>query len=140
MRNKESHTGTCPVPFCHVCGTYVGQKGETNSLSAASQSYWSHTDNCMKKKMYGYVGEKKYYPLQIPGDYYPSMDHIELIEAQLTKEGMLAYDSIEETSIAAFQEMILYQRRAYFDALRDRYTPELLVREPIVVNFIGSKF
>ena len=56
----------------------------------------------MKKKMYGYVGEKKYYPLQIPGDYYPNMDHIELIEAQLTKEGMLAYDSIEETSIATF--------------------------------------
>ena len=63
------------------------------------------------------------------------MDHIELIEAQLTKEGMLAYDSIEETSIAAFQEMILFQRRAYFDALNERYTPELLGREPVKVNF-----
>ena len=127
VRNKESHTGTCPVPYCYVCGA--------NSLSGAAQSYWSHVDSCMKGKMYGYVGDKKYYPLQIPGDYYPNMDHVELIEAQLTKEGMLAYESIEETSIAAFQEMILFQRRAYFDALHDRYTPELLAREPIVIRF-----
>ena len=67
--------------------------------------------------MYGYVDKKRYYPLQIPGDHHPNMNHLELIEAQLTKEGMLAYESIHETSIAAFQEMILYQRRAYFDAL-----------------------
>ena len=89
----------------------------------------------MKKKFFGYVGEKKYYPRQIPGEYYPNMDHIELIEAQLTKEGMLAYDSIEEASIAAFQEMILFQRRAYFQALRDRYSPGVIEREPITVNF-----
>ena len=48
IRNKESRKGTCPVPYCHVCGTYVGQKGESNSLSEAAQSFWSHTDNCMK--------------------------------------------------------------------------------------------
>ena len=63
------------------------------------------------------------------------MDHVELIEAQLTKEGMLAYDSIEETSIAAFQEMILFQRRAYFETLNQRYSPELIGREPVKVNF-----
>ena len=100
VRNKESHTGTCPTPYCYVCGASV-RKGESNSLSGAAQSYWSHTDSCMKGKMYGYVGEKKYYALQIPGEYYSNMDHIELIEAQLTKEGMLAYESIHETSIAS---------------------------------------
>ena len=63
------------------------------------------------------------------------MDHLELIAAQLTKEGMLAYDSIQETSIAANQEMILFQRRAYFDALNERYTPDLLAREPTVISF-----
>ena len=50
----------------------------------------------MKHKMYVTVGEKYYTPLQIPGDYYPNMDHVELIEAQLTKEGMLAYESLAE--------------------------------------------
>ena len=80
----------------------------------------------MKGRMYGYVDKKKYYPLQIPGDYHPSMNHLELIEAQLTKEGMLAYESIHETSIAAFQEMILYQRRAYFGALHERSSPSQL--------------
>ena len=68
-------------------------------------------------------------------EYYPNMDHIDLIEAQLTKEGMLAYESIAEASIAAFQEMILFQRRAYFDTLNQRYTPELIGREPVKVNF-----
>ena len=63
------------------------------------------------------------------------MDHIELIEAQLTKEGMLAYESIAEASIAGFQEMILFQRRAYFDALIQRYSPKQLEREKGVVNF-----
>ena len=89
----------------------------------------------MKGRMYGFIDNKKYDPLQIPGDYYPNMDHLVLIEAQLTKEGMLAYESIYETSIASLQDMILYQRRAHFDALHDRYTPELLAMEPIVVGF-----
>ena len=65
--------------------------------------------------MYTKVGEKYYTPLQIPGEYIPDMNHIDLIEAQLTKEGMIAYESIAEASIAAFQEMILYMRRTYFD-------------------------
>ena len=60
---------------------------------------------------------------------------LELIEAQLTKEGMLAYDSIHETSVAAFQERILYQSRNFFEALRDRYTPDKLALEPVPVNF-----
>ena len=117
VRGKESHSASCPVRYCHVCGTTVGKQGETESLSAATQSYWSHVSNCMKGKMYTQAGEKYYTPLQIPGDYYPNMDHIDLIEAQLTKEGMLAYESIAEASIAGFQEMILYMRRTYFDTL-----------------------
>ena len=135
VRGKESHTGTCPVPYCYVCGTTVGKQGETESLSAASQSYWSHTDNCMKGKMYTKVGEKYHTPLQTPGDYYPNMDHVDLIEAQLTKEGMLAYESLAEASIAAFQEMILYMRRLYFDTLIWRYNPGALAKEKGVVNF-----
>ena len=135
VRGKESHTGACPVPYCYVCGAHVGQKSETSPLDSATQSYWSRTDHCMNKRLYGYVNRKAYYPLQIPGEYYPNMDHIDLIEAQLTKEGMLAYESITEASIAAFQEMILFQRRAYFDILNQRYTPELIGREPVKVNF-----
>ena len=63
------------------------------------------------------------------------MDHLELIEAQLTREGMLAYESITETSIAAFQEMILYKRREYFDTLISRYNPATLAKEKGAVNF-----
>ena len=88
----------------------------------------------MKSRLCGYVNDKAYYPLQIPGDYDANMDHVDLIEAQLTKEGMLAYDSIEEASIAPFQEMILYQRRSYFDALNDRYKPQDIEREPVKIN------
>ena len=51
VRGKESHTGTCPVPYCYVCGAHVGQKSETTSLYSATQSYWSHTDHCMNKKL-----------------------------------------------------------------------------------------
>ena len=74
-------------------------------------------------------------PLQIPGNYFPNMDHVELIEAQLTKEGMLAYEPIAEASIAGFQEMILFQRRVYFDTLIQRYSPMHLKKEPGVINF-----
>ena len=90
----------------------------------------------MGKKMYTTLKKDKYYtPLQIPGDYHPSMDHVELIEAQLTKEGMLAYESLAEASIAGFQEMILYMRRTYFDTLISRYNPASLANEKGVVNF-----
>ena len=134
VRGKESHTGSCPVPYCYVCGATVGKQGETESFSSAAQSYWSHTDSCMKHKMYVTVGDKYYTPLQIPGDYYPNMDHVVLIEAQLTKEGMLAYESLAEASIAGFQEMILYMRRTYFDTLISRYNPASLAKEKGVVN------
>ena len=63
------------------------------------------------------------------------MEHVDLIEAQLTKEGMLAYESIAEASIAAFQEMILYKRRTYFDTLISRYNPSSLAKEKGVINF-----
>ena len=135
VRGKESHTATCPVPYCYICGTSVGKQGETASLSGGAQSYWSHIDNCMQQKMYTAVGNKYYLPLQTPGDYHPNMDHVELIEAQLTREGMLAYESIAEASMAGFQEMTLYKRREYFDALILRYNPSALAKEKGVVNF-----
>ena len=61
-----------------------------------------------------------------------------MIEAQLTKEGMIAYESIAESSIAAFQEMILYMRRTYFDTLISRYNPSSLAKEKGVINFCLS--
>ena len=39
VRGKESHKGTCPVPYCRVCGTSVGQKGESTSLSGAALGF-----------------------------------------------------------------------------------------------------
>ena len=63
------------------------------------------------------------------------MDQLELIEAQITREGMLAYESITEASLAGFQEMILYKRRDYFDALHSRYNPAVLAQEAGVINF-----
>ena len=77
IKGKESHYGSCQVPYCYVCGTTVGHKSETESISAAAQSYWSHTDNCMRQKMYSQVGESYFTPLQIPGNYFPNMDHID---------------------------------------------------------------
>ena len=125
IRGKESHAATCPVPYCHVCGSTVGKQGETESLSASAQSILVHIrDNCMKGKMYTQVEDKYYTPLQIPGDYFPNMDHIDLIEAQLTKEGMIAYESIAEASIAAFQEMIPLDEEKYISiTLISRYKP-----------------
>ena len=135
VRGKESHTATCPVPYCRVCGSTVGKQGETASVGAAAQSFWSHVGTCMQNKMYTAVGDKYILPLQIPGDYHPNMDHLELIEAQITREGMLAYESITEASLAGFQEMILYKRRDYFDALHSRYNPAVLAQEKGVINF-----
>ena len=63
----------------------------------------------MQNMMYTSVGGKFITPLQIPGDYHPNMGHLELIEAQITKEGMLAYESITEASLAGYQEMILFK-------------------------------
>ena len=89
----------------------------------------------MQTKMYMVAGSKYHTPLSIPGDYHPNMDHLELIEAQITREGMLAYESITEASIAGYQEMILYKRREYFDALHSRYSPALIAHAPGVINF-----
>ena len=121
VKGRESHTATCPVvPWCRVCGSTVGKLGETASIGASAQLFWSHCGTCMQKMMYTWVGDKCITPLQIPGDYHPNMDHLELIEARITREGMLAYESITEASLAGYQEMILFKRKEYFDALHTR--------------------
>ena len=135
VRGKESHTATCPVPYCRICGSTVGKQGETASVGAATQSFWSHAGTCMQNHMSTSVGDKYVLPLKIPGDYHPNMDHLELIEAQITREGMLVYESITEASLAGFQEMILYKRREYFDKLHSRYNPAVLAQEAGVINF-----
>ena len=48
---------------------------------------------------------------------------------------MLAYESITEAALAGYQEMILYKRREYFDALHMRYNPAVIAKEPGVINF-----
>ena len=135
VKGKESHTATCPVPWCRICGRGVGKQGETSSIGASAQSFWSHSGTCMQNMMYTSVGNKHITPLQIPGDYHPDMDHVELIEAQITREGMLAYESITEAALAGYQEMILFKRREYFDALHMRYSPAVIAKEPGVINF-----
>ena len=135
VKGKESHTATCPVPWCRICGSTVGKLGETASIGASAQSFWSHCGTCMQNMMYTSVGDKFITPLQIPGDYHPNMDHLELIEAQITREGMLAYESITEASLAGYQEMILFKRREYFDALHTRYSPAVVAKEQGVINF-----
>ena len=135
VKGKESHTATWPVPWCRVCGRTVGKQGETSSVGASAQSLWSHCGTCMQNMMYTSVGARHITPLQIPGHYHPNMDHVELIEAQITREGMLAYESITEAALAGYQEMILFKRREYFDALHMRYSPAVIAKEPGVINF-----
>ena len=52
VKGKESHTSTCPVPYWRVCGSTVGKQGDTPSVGAAVQSFWSHVGNCLQKRMY----------------------------------------------------------------------------------------
>ena len=128
VKGRESHTATCPVPWCRICGRTVGKQGETSSIGSSAQAFWSHSGSCMQNMMYSVVNGKHVTPLRIPGDYHPSMDHLELIEAQITREGMLAYESITEAALAGYQEMILFKRREYFDALHTRYSPAIIAK------------
>ena len=82
VRGKESHTATCPVPWCRICGKTVGKQGETSSIGSSAQSFWSHSGSCMQNMMYSVVNGKHVTPLRIPGDYHPNMDHLELIETR----------------------------------------------------------
>ena len=50
---------------------------------------WQHVDTCDEKCMQGIC------PMT-PVDCFPDMDHIELQETKMTKEGMLAYSSTLE--------------------------------------------
>ena len=94
----------------------------------------------MQKMMYSEVKGKHVTPLRIPGDYHPNMDHLELIEAQITREGLLelACESITEAALAGYQEMILVKRREYFDALHTRYSPAIIAKEQAVINLLLS--
>ena len=106
----------------------VSKQTSFNKSSDIAKPAWDHTSGSLKEKLYQWDDKKNYdrYPV-ILTNYYPEMSHIELREAHLTKEGMLASDCTLDTSVAGMQKKTLSMRRDFFESLHSHFTPDQCV-------------
>ena len=88
-RQGTSHKSNCPVPSCRFCGKTLGRKTNGIRISDVTHAAWAHMQSCIGGKSYTWNEATETYQVvfDIPADYHPNMDHLELIQAQLTRDG-----------------------------------------------------
>ena len=133
-KGKESHKGTCPVPYCHVCGKQAGQKWEYEKglwcckcLLAAHGLLHERKNVRIHRKYrqeaYSIANPRRLFIIQ-------TWTILSSLKRNSPKRECWHMTLFMRHVLSAFQEMILYQRRAYFDALHDRYNADALALEP----------
>ena len=110
---------TFPDSGCPFCGSPVAKSHWWGSFRAAKDAVWSDLDECDKCTTCVGFGPGIRANDISPFDQYP-----ELIEARLSKAGVLSYDSIIEKSLTRVFEYVLDQRvRVYID-LYNKWGPD----------------
>ena len=102
-----------------LCGNPVGKSHWWGSFRAANDALWSHLDECDKRTSCVGFGPGIHENDNRAFDQYP-----ELIEARLSKDGVLSYDSIIEESLTRAFECILDQRVRVFTELYNNWGPD----------------
>ena len=104
LGGKNSQKGTVVIqdPICPFCGDQVAKHTKWVTFRSAKDALWTHLTFCDASTqcdgMVPGLGSEHI----LPFDKTPK-----LIEARMTQEGLLSYDSITEDSVARIWECIL---------------------------------
>ena len=104
---------------CMYCGEPVSKTKYWTKFSQATQAIWTHLETCDWVTHNDGLG-----PGLASDDIKPFEDYPVLIEARLSKEGLLSFDSILEESIIRCMESVMDSRVKCFEALVSDWGPE----------------
>ena len=108
------HDSVCPF-----CGDHVANSTRWATFKSARESIWSHLTFCDASTQCDGLGP------EIRANDILSFDKTpKIIEARMTREGLLIYDSIIDESVARAWECILDNRVCVFKELCEDWGPD----------------
>ena len=104
---------------CMYCGDAISKTKHWNTMNKATQAIWTHLVTCDKVTHNDGLG-----PGLTSDDIKPFENYPVLVEARLSKEGLLSFDSILEESLVRCMESVMDSRVKCFESLVADWGPQ----------------
>ena len=117
QRVHESHTWmSCKCPYC---GDHISKSRSWKTIAQVTQAIWTHLGTCDKTTNCQGLG-----PGLDPEEIKPFNEYPVLIEARMSKEGLLSFESILEESLVRCMESVMNSRVKWFESLVEDWGPD----------------
>ena len=116
-RLHDSYTWmSCKCPYC---GDHISKTKHWKTISQVTQAIWTHLETCDTTTNCQGLAPGLEPDVIKPFDEYPV-----LIEARMSKEGLLTFESILEESLVRCMESVMNSRVKWFESLVDDWGPD----------------
>ena len=116
QRVHESWTWmSCKCPYC---GDHISKSRSWKTVAQVTQAIWTHLGTCDKTTNCQGPG-----PGLDPEEIQPFGEYPVLIEARMSKEGLLSFESILEESLVCCMESVMNSRVKWFESLVEDWGP-----------------
>ena len=117
QRVHESYTWMSDK--CPYCGNNVSKHKHWKTINQATQAIWTHLETCDRSTNCQGLGPGLETDVIKPFEEYPV-----LIEARMSKEGLLTFESILEESLVRCMESVMNSRVKWFESLVEDWGPD----------------
>ena len=116
-RVHDSYTWmSCKCPYC---GDHISKTKHWKTINQVTQAIWAHLETCDTTTNCQGLG-----PGLEPDVIKPFDDYPVLIEARMSKEGLLTFESILEESLVRCMESVMNSRVKWFESLVEDLGPD----------------
>ena len=120
MEGKRTHESwVCMSCKCMYCGESISRTKYWKTINQATQAIWTHLETCDKTTHNAGLG-----PGLTSDDIKPFEQYPALIEARLSREGLLSFDSILEESLVRCMESVMDSPVQCFESLVADWGPQ----------------
>ena len=103
---------------CPYCGDHISKSRSWKTVAQVTQAIWTHLGTCDKTTNCQGPG-----PGLDPEEIKPFDEYPVLIEARMSKEGLLSFESILEESLVRCMESVMNSRVKWFESLVEDWGP-----------------
>ena len=104
---------------CPYCGNNISKTKHWKTINQVTQAIWTHLETCDTSTNCQGLGPGLETDVIKPLDEYPV-----LIEARMSKEGLLTFESILEESLVRCMESVMNSRVKWFESLVEDWGPD----------------
>ena len=104
---------------CPYCGNNISKTKHWRTINQVTQAIWTHLETCDINTNCQGLGPGLETDVIKPFDEYPA-----LIEARMSKEGLLTFESILEESLVRCMESVMNCRVSWFESLVEDWGPD----------------